>query len=126
VIFESIVSFVVKNTAQPGALGVCLALLRTTGQSRPEQEELSMRFLIASLALIAMLCLGNIAMPVLALAQGQPAQGRLDVNINTHSGGGGVWWQSPIWIAIGVIALVLFIMLIVMATRGGGTTVIKE
>jgi uncharacterized membrane protein len=65
-------------------------------------------------------------MPVLALAQGQPAQGRLDVNINTHSGGGGVWWQSPIWIAIGVIALVLFIMLIVMATRGGGTTVIKE
>ncbi len=86
-----------------------------------------MRFLIPSLALIAVLCLGNIAMPVLALAQGQPAQGRLDVNINTHSsGGGGVWWQSPIWIAIGVIALVLFIMLIVMATRGGGTTVIKE
>jgi uncharacterized membrane protein len=65
-------------------------------------------------------------MPVLALAQGQPAQGRLDVNINTHPGSGGVWWQSPIWIAIGVIALVLFIMLIVMATRGGGTTVIKE
>ena len=85
-----------------------------------------MRFLIASLAVIAMLCLGSIAMPVLALAQGQPAQGRLDVNINTHSGGGGVWWQSPIWIAIGVIALVLLIMLIVMATRGGGTTVIKE
>jgi uncharacterized membrane protein len=85
-----------------------------------------MRFLIASLGLIAVLCLGTIAMPVLALAQGQPAQGRLDVNINTHSGGGGVWWQSPIWIAIGVIALVLFIMLIVMATRGGGTTVIKE
>ena len=85
-----------------------------------------MRFLIASLALIAVLCLGTIAMPVLALAQGQPAQGRLDVNINTHTGGGGVWWQSPVWIAIGVIALVLFIMLIVMATRGGGTTVIKE
>src|SRR5438477_12479510 len=89
--------------------------------NRPEQEELSMRFLIASLALIAVLCLGNIAMPVLALAQGQPAQGKLDVNINTHAGGGGVWWQSPIWIAVGVIALVLPILLIVMATRGGGT-----
>jgi hypothetical protein len=37
-----------------------------------------------------------------------------------------LWWQSPIWIAIGVIALVLLILLIVMATRGGGTTVIKE
>jgi hypothetical protein len=85
-----------------------------------------MRFLIASLALIAVLCLGDIAMPVLALAQGQPAQGRLDVNINTHSGGGGVWWQSPVWIAIGVLALVLLVMLIVMAARGGGTTVIKE
>jgi hypothetical protein len=85
-----------------------------------------MRFLTASLALIAVLCLGSIAMPALALAQGQPAQGKLDININTHSGGGGVWWQSPVWIAIGVIALVLFIMLIVMATRGGGTTVIKE
>ena len=85
-----------------------------------------MRFLTASLALIAVVCVGTIAMPVLALAQGQPAQGRLDVNINTHSGGGGVWWQSPIWIAIGVIALVLFIMLIVMATRGGGTTIVKE
>ena len=85
-----------------------------------------MRFLTASLALIAVVCLGSIAMPVLALAQGQPAQGRLDVNINTHSGGGGVWWQSPVWIAIGVIALVLFIMLIVMATRGGGTTLVKE
>ena len=85
-----------------------------------------MRFLIPSLALIAVLCLGTIAMPVLALAQGQPAQGRLDVNINTHSSGGGVWWQSPVWIAIGVIALVLLILLIVMATRGGGTTVIKE
>ena len=85
-----------------------------------------MRFLTASLALIAVVCLGSIAMPVLALAQGQPAQGRLDVNINTHSGGGGVWWQSPVWIAIGVIALVLFIMLIVMATRGGGTTIVKE
>ena len=85
-----------------------------------------MRFLIASLALIAVLCLGNIAMPVIALAQGQPAQGKLDVNINTHSGGGGVWWQSPIWIAVGVIALVLLIVIIAMATRGGGTTVIKE
>ena len=48
------------------------------------------------------------------------------VGASCGEGGGGVWWQSPIWIAIGVIALVLLIMLIVMATRGGGTTVIKE
>ena len=43
-----------------------------------------MRFLIASLMLVATLCFGPLALPVLALAQGQPAQGRLDVNINTH------------------------------------------
>jgi hypothetical protein len=85
-----------------------------------------MRFLIASLALIAVLCLGSIAMPAIALAQGQPAQGKIDVNINTHSGGGGVWWQSPVWIAIGAIALVLVILLIVLAARGGGTTIVKE
>ena len=89
-----------------------------------------MRFLIAPLALIAMICLGPLAMPALALAQGQPApapaQGKLDVNINTHTGGNAAWWTSPVWIAIGVIALVLLIVIISMAARGSGTTVIKE
>jgi len=85
-----------------------------------------MRFLIASLMLVAVMCLGPIAMPALALAQGQPAQGKLDVNINTHSSGGAAWWTNPIWIAIGVIALVLLIVIIAMAARGSGTTVIKE
>ncbi len=86
-----------------------------------------MRFLIASLALVAVFCLGGIAMPVVALAQGQPAQGKLDVNINTHSsGGGGIWWQSPVWIAIGVIALILLVVIIAMISRGGGTTIVKD
>ena len=84
-----------------------------------------MRFLIAPLALIAVMCLGPLAVPALALAQGQPVQGKLDIDINTHSGGG-AWWASPIWIAIGAIALVLLILIIVMAARGSGTTVIKE
>ena len=85
-----------------------------------------MRFLIAFLTLVAVMFLGPTVMPVLALAQGQPAQGKLDVNINTHSSGGGAWWTNPIWIAIGVIALVLLIVVIAMAARGSGTTVIKE
>ena len=84
-----------------------------------------MRFLIAPLALIAVMCLGPVAVPALALAQGQPVQGKLDIDINTHSGGG-AWWANPIWIAIGAIALVLLILIIVMAARGSGTTVIKE
>ena len=85
-----------------------------------------MRFLIAPLALIAVLCLGPLALPALALAQGQPVQGKIDVDINTHSSGGGAWWTSPVWIAIGAIALVLLILIVVMAGRGSGTTVIKE
>jgi len=85
-----------------------------------------MRFLIASLSVIAVICLGPLAMPALALAQGQPpVQGKVSVDINTHSGGG-AWWASPVWMAIGGIALVLLIVLIVMAARGSGTTVIKE
>jgi hypothetical protein len=85
-----------------------------------------MRFLIPPLALIAVMCLGSLAMPALALAQGQPVQGKIDVDINTHSGGSAAWWTNPMWIAIGVIALVLLIVIIAMAVRGSGTTVIKE
>jgi hypothetical protein len=54
----------------------------------------------------------------------QPA-GRLEVDIDTDQGGG-AWYTSPMWIAIGVIALVLLILLIVMATRGGGTTIVRD
>ena len=85
-----------------------------------------MRFLIAPLALLAVTGLGPLAMPVFALAQGQPVQGKIDVDINTHSGGSGAWWTSPVWMAIGAIALILLILIIVMASRGSGTTVIKE
>lgn len=84
-----------------------------------------MRLLIAFVMLVAVTSLGSIALPAIALAQGQPVQGKLEVDINTHSGGG-AWWTNPIWIAIGVIALVLLIVIIAMAARGSGTTVIKE
>jgi hypothetical protein len=52
-----------------------------------------------------------------------PTPSRVDINI--HGGRG--WYASPVWIAIGVIALVLLIVLIVLATRGGGgtTTVVR-
>jgi hypothetical protein len=84
-----------------------------------------MRLLIAFLMLTVGMCLGPVAVPALAFAQGQPVQGKIDVDINTHSGGG-AWWTNPTWIAIGVIALVLLIVIIAMAARGSGTTVIKE
>lgn len=52
--------------------------------------------------------------------------GKLDVNIDVNRGHGGAWWTNPVWIAIGVIALILLIVLLALAFRGGGTTVIRE
>jgi hypothetical protein len=93
-----------------------------------------MRFAIVVLMAAGFL-IGSAAAPAAAIAassgyalsvddqQPQPS-GRLEVDIDTDEGG--AWYTSPMWIAIGVIALVLLIVLIVMATRGGGTTIIRE
>ena len=93
-----------------------------------------MRFIIALLAVCGILA-GAAAVPALAAAgdggytvaaaEQQAPSGQLEVDINTDQGGG-AWYTSPLWIAIGVIALVLLILLIVMASRGGGTTIVRE
>jgi hypothetical protein len=56
-------------------------------------------------------------------AQEAPAPpARVEVQVNHGRG----WYVSPVWVAVGAIALVLVIMLIVMASRGGGgTTVVR-
>jgi hypothetical protein len=47
----------------------------------------------------------------------------VDINLNR---GVTPWYRSPVWIAIGVLALVILILIIVLATRGGGgTTIVK-
>ncbi|MFN2570717.1 MAG: hypothetical protein ABR537_03750 [Gemmatimonadales bacterium] len=48
---------------------------------------------------------------------------KIEVNTDTHSRR--AWYTNPVWIAIGIIALVLVIALIAMAGRGRDTTVIK-
>ena len=48
---------------------------------------------------------------------------KIDINVNDHKAG--AWYTNPVWIAIGIIALVLIIALIAMAGRGRDTTVIK-
>lgn len=55
-------------------------------------------------------------------AQQQPPTD-IDVDIGQE---GGAWYTSPMWIAIGAIALVVIILLIVMAGRGGGTTIVRD
>ena len=49
----------------------------------------------------------------------------LDVDIDIGQEGG-AWYASPLWIGIGVVVLVVVVALIAMASRGGGTTVIKD
>lgn len=36
------------------------------------------------------------------------------------------WFSSPIWIAFGALLVLLLIVIIAMAARGHGTTVMKE
>jgi len=95
-----------------------------------------MRFAIVVLA-VAGLLLSSAAAPSMALAasseysasvsdqQPQAPSGQLEVDIDTNQGGG-AWYTSPVWIALGVIALVLLIVLVVLATRGGGTTIVRD
>ena len=46
------------------------------------------------------------------------------IDIHVDSRGGGRWYRSPVWIAIGAIALVVVLLLVVLAARGGGGTTI--
>jgi DMSO/TMAO reductase YedYZ heme-binding membrane subunit len=49
---------------------------------------------------------------------------KVEVDVNTsHSRG--AWYTQPVWIAIGIIALVLIILLIMAAGRRDTTTVVK-
>ena len=94
-----------------------------------------MRSLIVTFGLL----LGLLAVPVATMAtapevaavdtasfqdQQQPTA-KLEVDIDR--GGGGAWYTSPVWLAIGGLALVVLVLLIVSATRGGGggTTVVR-
>ena len=59
-------------------------------------------------------------------AQDQPA-GKLDIDIDVNKGAGGAgrWYENPVWLAIGGQAVIVLLALIIMAGRGGGTTVVK-
>src|SRR5947208_1923313 len=52
---------------------------------------------------------------------------KIEVTVGERTGGGGAWYRSPVWIAIGAIAIVVVLLLIVLVARGGGgTTIVKE
>ena len=90
-----------------------------------------MRFVIAMLAALG-LVIGSAALPAVAVAAAdsgyalQQPTGQLDVDIDVNDGGGSAWWTNPVWIAIGIIGVLVLVLIIVMAARGGGTTIVKE
>ena len=64
--------------------------------------------------------------PVVHAADSVEAAQPPQINVEVNKGGGSRrWYASPVWVAIGVIGGVLVLMLIVMALKGGGTTVVK-
>ena len=90
-----------------------------------------MRLAVALLALLGLAAASNLAAPalaaadsgyVLAMAQ-QPGQYSIDIDVNDADA---AWWTNPLWIGIGVVALVLLAVIIALAVKGGGTTVMKE
>jgi hypothetical protein len=62
---------------------------------------------------------------VVAAAAQESAAPKAELDVNIHRSGGG-WWVNPVWIAIGVIALVVLVLIVAMIARGGGTTIVKE
>lgn len=63
--------------------------------------------------------LGYMYAPLLALQ---------DKTIQVQINGGRVWYHNPVWIAIGILAAIVILILFVLAVRsgGGGTTIVKD
>lgn len=94
-----------------------------------------MRHLILATALLALLTTNTVpvlafanasTMTVVAAARQSADQPSAKVDIDIHRGGGN-WWASPEWIAIGALGIVVLLILLVIVSRGGGgTTIVRE
>jgi hypothetical protein len=86
---------------------------------------------LLALSLLAMPVAGTVQ-PAEALAAGgttlveQQAQPTPPIEVDITTDRGGAWYTSPVWIAIGVLAVIVVLLLVIMAGRGGGTTVVRD
>ena len=62
-----------------------------------------------------------------AVSTGMDAQqAPIDVDINVKRDSGHVaWYRSPLWLAIAIVAGVVLLLLLMLAFRGTGTTVVR-
>ena len=49
---------------------------------------------------------------------------KIEITVGDHAAA--AWYHSPVWIAIGILAIVVVVLLVALVARGGGTTVIKR
>lgn len=88
-----------------------------------------MRFVIMLLLAFGLVGAAAVDVPLigdgLSVVAAQQPSGQIEVDIDTDRGGG-TWYASPVWIAIGAIAVIALIAFLVAAMRGGGTTVVKD
>jgi hypothetical protein len=87
-----------------------------------------MRFAIALLMAFGFIAGAAISEPgfigdVASVVSAQEPSTPIDVTIDTD--GDSAWWANPVWLGLGVVALLALIAIVVAASRGG-TTVVKD
>jgi len=97
--------------------GVLLSLVCAAGLIAAAPAKSSAAYAPAPAAISAAM-----AGPVIAL---QVPDKTIEVNIGDR--GGARWYRSPVWIAIGALAVIVILLLVIVAARGGGgTTIVKD
>ena len=49
------------------------------------------------------------------------------IEITVGDRGGNVrWYRNPVWVSLGVLAVIIILLLVIIAARSGGTTVIRD
>lgn len=80
----------------------------------------------ASTLAVSSTALAAVSSSAVVAANFQPEGKDFKVDINVNRDGGDRWYANPVWMAIGGLAVLVLLVLIVMAMRGGGTTIVKE
>ena len=60
----------------------------------------------------------------LAIAQDPQPPAKGEVNVKVDLDNGGPWYGNPMWIVLGVVALVVVVLLVALAGRGGSDTTV--
>ena len=105
-----------RLTTKIMAAGAALILATATTAPQTHAAPLPTAAIVVSAHAVPLAATTAVAAPV------QDAKIEVTTNSNTSRG---AWYTQPVWIAIGIIALVLLVALIVMAGRRGDTTVVK-